>query len=213
VVLWGTGAGVVRGALAVAVAALFVALLFSAELGQEFAQASAYGHEQRLVLRVPAGMMLPLGLAWLLWAAVVVLAGVLLAAQQWIAGGILALAAAGLTWLLLPRFHQLSRRWLVLVPSGVVVHDPVVLADTFMLTKPAVAGLRLAPADTGAADLSGPAAGHLVEITLHDMATVVLAGTRAKPTGTALHVGAFLVAPSRPGRALAAAAEGRLRVG
>ena len=147
------------------------------------------------------------------WAVSVVAGATMLAAQQWAGGALVALLAVGLSVLLFPRFHQLSRRWLVLVPAGVVVHDPTVLVDTLMVTKPNVAGLRLAEADTEAADLSGPAAGHLVEVSLNEMETVVFAGTRAKPAGTALHVQSFLVAPSRPGRVLLAAAAKRLTVG
>ena len=76
-----------------------------------------------------------------------------------------------------------------------------------------MASVGLALADTQAADLTGPAAGHAVEIALRDPSTVVLAHTRAKPNGTALHVRSVLVAPTRPGRLLRAAADGRLPVG
>ena len=44
--------------------------------------------------------------------------------------------------------------------------DPVVLADTLMLRSDQIASMRLAPADTAAADLTGPASGHAIEITL-----------------------------------------------
>jgi hypothetical protein len=211
--MWVCGAGALRGGAACAAAALFTTVMFGADLGQAFVQASAYGDEQRFPLRTPAAMVPPMTLSWIVWAASVIAGTTWLAAQQWVVGALVAALAVGLSVLLLPRFHQLSRRWLVLVPAGVVVHDPTVLADTVMVTRPNVAGLRLAPAGTEAADLSGPAAGHLVEVSLKEMETVVLAGTRAKPAGTALHVQSFLVAPSRPGRALAAAAAGRLTVG
>ena len=62
------------------------------------------------------------------------------------------------------RWHKLSRRWFVLVPTGVVVHDHLVLAETLMMRRNEVVGLRLAPADTEALDLTGPAAGHAVEV-------------------------------------------------
>ena len=213
VTIWVCGAGAWRGPLLFGVVAVFAALVFSADLGQSFVQASAYGEEQRLLLRAPVALMPALVVSWSLWAAATLSGVILLAAQQWLVGAVLTALAGGLGALLLPRAHQLSRRWLVLVPTGVVVHDPTVLADTFMVTKPKVSRVRLAEADTEAADLSGPAAGHLIEVSLKSMETVVLAGTRAKPAGTALHVQSFLVAPSRPGRALEAAAAGRLTVG
>jgi hypothetical protein len=52
-----------------------------------------------------------------------------------------------------------------------------------------------------------------VEVTIDGTDTVVLAGTRAKPNGTALHVRAILCAPTRPGRMLQAAGGRRLPVG
>ena len=38
------------------------------------------------------------------------------------------------------RWHQLSRRWLVFVPAGLVVHDPVVLAETLMVPRRQIVG-------------------------------------------------------------------------
>lgn len=213
VVLWVCGAGAVRGGVACAVTLAFAVLVHGADLGQAFAQASAYGDEQRFPLRAPAAMLPPIVVSWLVWATLATAAVVLLAAHQWLVGTLLTLLAGGVTAVLVPRFHQLSRRWLVLVPAGVVLHDHTVLADTAMTTRPNVVAMRLAPADTEAADLTGPAAGHAVEVCLREMATVVLAPTRRTPTGTALHVQSFLVAPTRPGRLLAAAAVGRLPVG
>lgn len=45
------------------------------------------------------------------------------------------------------------------------------------------------------------------------MELVVLAATPQEPKGKALHVQSILVAPSRPGRALNALAEGKIPVG
>ena len=87
-------------------------------------------------------------------------------AEQWVIGGVAAVVAVALTWLLLPRFNALSRRWLVLVPAGVVVHDQVVLAETLMVSRSDVVGIELALAGTEAADFTGPAAGHAVEVSV-----------------------------------------------
>ncbi len=115
---------------------------------------------------------------------------------------VLALAGAVL---LGPRWHRLSLRWFVLVPAGVVVHDPVVLADTFPLRTAQVASIRLAAADTEAADLTGPASGYAVEVATTESVTAVFAFTPAEPNGKAIHLRSFLIAPSRPGRALRSA--------
>ena len=53
----------------------------------------------------------------------------------------------------------------------------------------------------------------MVEVSLSEAATVVLAGTRQQPGGRALHVWSFLCAPSRPGKLLHAAGERHLPVG
>ena len=92
----------------------------------------------------------------------------------------------------------------MIVPAGVVIHDHVVLAETLMVPKGNLRRCGLAYADTEALDLSGPAGGHLLEITVVEMEKPILAPTRAEPKGKAFHAAAFLIAPSRPGRALAA---------
>jgi hypothetical protein len=109
--------------------------------------------------------------------------------------------------------YRLARRWLVVVPSGIVIHDHVALAETLMVTIPNVAGAGLALVGSEAADLTGPAAGHAIEIQLRESATVLLPVTRDHPAGRAIHARSVLIAPSRPGRALRAMAERRVPVG
>jgi hypothetical protein len=169
-------------------------------------QASAYGDERRFVLRAPAPLLLPMALSWCVLCAATLAGPMLVAARAWFIGIPLTAAATAVAWFIGPRYHRLSRRWLVFVPAGVVIHDQHVLAETAMFAKTTVAHIGLALAGTEAADLTGPAGGNAVEIALNEMPMVVLAATRAKPAGAALHVRSFLVAPTRPGRALAEAA-------
>jgi hypothetical protein len=136
----------------------------------------------------------------------------MLGGGSWVAGIVVAALAIGLTWLLGTRFHRMSCRWLVLVPAGVVVHDAVVLGETLMVQRTNVAVGRLALADTEAADLTGPAAGHAIDLATRDMVLVVFPSSREHPKGRAIHVQSFLVAPSRPGRALQAMAAAGLPV-
>jgi hypothetical protein len=181
------------------------AAVMTAEFGRQYVQASAYGDEERFPLRVPVGAGLAAVVAWLLWATTAIVGPLSIAAESWVAGVLLsALAIAGVV-LLGPRWHRLSKRWFVLVPAGVVVHDPVVLADTFPLRTAQVASIGLAPADTQAADLTGPASGYAVEIATTESVTAVFAFTPAEPNGKAIHLRSFLIAPSRPGRALRSA--------
>lgn len=200
-------------AAALAVALLASAVVLSAEVGEAMVQGSAYGHEQRFPLRAPAALLPPMAISWLLWAASVVGAPLLLRDRQWLAGVVVGIVAAALTWLLAGRFHRLSRRWLVLVPVGVVVHDHVVLGETLMVQRSNFSVAQLAPADTQAADLTGPAAGNAVEVSVREMVLAVFPSTREHPKGRALHVQSFLVSPSRPGRALMAMTASNLRVG
>lgn len=206
------GAGAAQVVVFAACAALATAGVSTGELGELFVQASAYGDERRFLLRPPVAYLLPAIVSWCVWCAAVLAAPLLLAARAWLVGALAAVAAAALTWFLGRRFHRLSKRWLVLVPAGVVVHDHLVLGETAMFPQRTVTRIGLALADTEAADLTGPASGHAVEIALGDMPTVVLAPTPSRPAGTALHVRSVLVAPTRPGRALTAAAR-RLPVG
>jgi hypothetical protein len=112
----------------------------------------------------------------------------------WVVGTVLTALAVGAGWPLLGRLHRFARRWLVVVPAGVVVHDHVVLAETLMVPKANVRNCGLALADTQAADLTGPAGGHAIEITVGEMAHVLFAVSRAQ-AGPRVHAAAFLVAP------------------
>lgn len=203
-VSWVGGAAPGSGVAFLVCTSIFATLVAGAEFGRCCVQASAYGDERRFPLRPPAALLVPVTLAGLVWAAALLAGPLLVAARQWVGGGIVSLAAVWLSWLVLPRFHLLSRRWLVLVPAGIVVHDHVVLAETLMVSRRDVAAIDLALADTEAADFTGPAGGHAIEIALSSMVTATLAPTKAAPRGTALHVRSFIVAPTRPGAFLRA---------
>ena len=200
-------------AVAVSSTLLVSLVVASGEFGQVMVQASAYGDEQRFLLRPPAAFYVPTVVSWAVFSASTLSGPLLVAAENWFVGVPVTAAAIALGVFLFPRFHRLTRRWVVLVPAGFVLHDHVVLAETMMFRTATIDRTRLALADTQAADLTGPAGGHAVEVTLTESTTVVLAGTREKPNGVALHVLAFLVAPTRPGKLLTAAGERRLPVG
>lgn len=203
--MWLAGADDVDAALALGAAALASVVAASAELGRAFVQASAYGAEDRHLLRPPAAYLAAAVVSWLLVAATLTGGVVLVAGEHWVPGIPLTVAGIVLGAWSLPRWHRLSRRWFVVVPVGLVVHDPLVLAETLMLRRSDVRTLQLAPAGTEAADLTGPAGGHAIEITTHGPVTAVYAGTPDRPGGRAIHLTGCLIAPTRPGRALVAA--------
>lgn len=211
----GLGGAVAGWKLAVAIGAgtIGVVVWFSGETGMVLAQGSAYGAEQRFPLKPPVPLVVPMALSWLVLAATSVAGAVFLANERWIVGGALAVLAIVAGRFLGSRFHQLSRRWLVVVPAGLVVHDPMLLAENALFRVVDLAAVHLAPADTEAADLTGGTAGVVIEIVLRETDTIVKAASADKPTGTALHVRSVLVSPSRPGRALAAAGARRMPVG
>ena len=212
-VAWAMGADAVDGALFMGAASISTVLAFSGDLGQLFVQASAYGEEDRHLLRPPAAYLLAVVVTWVLWTTSMIAGPLLLGARAWMLGGALsALAIGGAIWAW-PRWHKLSRRWLVVVPVGLVIHDHLVLAETVMIRRQELVSVALAAVGTGAADLTGPAAGHAVEITTVEPITVIFAATPKAPRGKAIHLTACLVSPTRPGRALAAMDRRRLPVG
>lgn len=210
---WTAGADPGDGALMLGLAAVATVVAMAGDLGRVFVQASAYGEEDRHLLRPPTGYLFAVLVSWAIWAAAAISGPLLLGERAWVLGGVVSGFAIVTTIWAWPRWHGLSRRWLVVVPIGLVVHDPLVLAETLMLRRQEIATARLARSDTQAADLTGPAAGHAVEIETVDTVTVILAATPNAPSGKAIHLTACLIAPTRPGRALAAAARRRLPVG
>lgn len=182
------------------------AAIFTAEFGRTWIQSTAYGNEDRMPLRPPVAAGAGAAVSWCAWCGCLLAGPLLLAAQMWIAGGLLTVAAAAGVGLLGPRWHRLTLRWLVFVPAGLVVHDPVVLADTLMLPTRRIERIQLAAAGTGAADLTGPASGYALEISTNESVSTVFAFTPSEPDGRAIHMTAFLVSPSRPGEALRVAA-------
>ncbi|MCU1366036.1 MAG: hypothetical protein JWL72_298 [Ilumatobacteraceae bacterium] len=211
----GLGGAVAGGKLALGIGAGAIAVVvwFSGETGMVLAQGSAYGAEQRFPLKPPVPFVVPMAFSWLVLASSSVAGAVFLANERWVVGGALLVLAAVAGRFLGSRFHQLSRRWLVVVPAGLVVHDPLLLAENALFRVVDIAAVHLAPVGTEAADLTGGTAGVVIEIVLRETDTIVKAATADKPTGTALHVRSVLVSPSRPGRALAAAGARRMPVG
>ncbi len=100
--------------------------------------------------------------------------------------------------------HRLTRRFAVIVPAGLVLHDHVLLTDTVLFRRAMVDNVGLAPADTTALDLTGGAPGLAVEVRLTHEVPIGVAPSRLGEAARAVAVDALLFAPSRPGRLLAA---------
>lgn len=142
---WTTG---VLAGLAVGLPVTVLAL--SNQVGDIMVNGSAYGPERRLALRPPASLLLgPIQLAWLACVAGLVTGPLLLANSNWISGSI----ALVIGWLVAIQtaksLHQLSRRWIVYVPAGFVIHDFWVLAESVLLRRNQIRALGPMALDVG----------------------------------------------------------------
>jgi cytochrome c oxidase subunit IV len=212
-VVWGAGGDALPSAVFLTSGVIATVVAFSAEVGRAFVQASAYGEEDRHLLRPPVAYLLPSALAWMVDVALWLAGTALVARSRWLAGGLLLVAGLVVAVWGWKRWHRLSRRWFVIVPVGVVLHDHLVLAETLMVKRTELDRLRLAPAGTDAADFTGPTTGHAIELLTNEPVTAIVAATPAEPRGKAIHLTGCIVAPTRPGRLLAAAQARRLPVG
>jgi hypothetical protein len=197
-------------------AAVVVLAAFAPTTGEAFVNGSAYGDERRMPLRIPAAVAAgPVVLAWAAVVAPVVTGPLLLASEAWVAGVAVSAAGVPLAALGARALHGLARRWLVFVPAGLVVHDPMALADPVLFTRTRIARFGPAPADTDAMDLTRGALGLALELELVEPTTVV---PRPWPSGRAaapppVAVTRLLVAPTRPGAVLSLAADRSIPVG
>lgn len=126
-------------ALAVsAVVSSLVAAAFtlSSAVASAAANADAYGDEVRFPLHIPPSLFLaPVPLAVVLTAAGVSVGPLLLADGRVVPGVVAVVIGFPLAFVLARSLHALSRRWLVLVPAGVVVADPLTLADPVLMRR------------------------------------------------------------------------------
>ena len=204
-------AGASTGATALAIAATAVVALvaFLPETAMPYVNGPAYANERRFPLRPPGPLLFgPLPLAWALTAGMPAAAVVLLAAQRWIAGAV-ALAAAVVSVYVFGRsLHSLARRWVVFVPAGVVLHDPLTLADPVLVRRREVVSFAPAPADTDALDLTARALGLALQLETREPAQLALvnAGSRTASTATTAKL---MFTPTRPGAVMAEATSRR----
>jgi hypothetical protein len=195
--------------VAIAWTALLAALvLFVPVVTDAFVDGSSYGPEQRMALRTPAPLFLgPVELAWLVVVAGIAAGPLLLAAKAWVLGAIAIAVAAVAVRPAARSLHQLSRRWLVFVRNGFVLHDPLTLADPVLFPKQEVRSLGPAPADaeSDATDLTGRALGLVLEIRLADAIKIGVIEGRGRSAN--VDTDRLLFTPARPGALLSEARE------
>ena len=133
-----------------ALAGTIVAAVLAADT--EFAIASAnavaYGDERRYPLRVPPALFVgPLPVARVVVVAGVVVGPLLVAGGHYLAGGVAVVIGLPLAVLAGRALHRLSRRWLVLVPAGVVVVDRMSLVENTLFPREHIQLLRTLAGD------------------------------------------------------------------
>jgi len=168
----------------------------------------AYANERRFPLAPPGPLLFgPLEVAWAVVVAAPPAGVLLLAAQQWVVGGLVTAIGVPLCALLARALHGLSRRWFVFVPAGVVVHDPMALADPVLFQRPEI--VSLAPGREGL-DLTLGAPGLSLQLQLRrDAELTVIRGRRRED----VRATSVRIAPTTPGRVLAYAASHNFPVG
>ncbi len=133
---------------AVAIVATLVSatLAASPQIALACAAGSAYGTELRHPLKVPPALMMgPLPLTVLLVGAGIASGPLLLADGSFIAGAIAAPLGFVVAGFLARSLHTLSRRWAILVPAGLVIVDPMTLADPVLFTLEDTKLVEIAP--------------------------------------------------------------------
>lgn len=205
-----------RGAndvLAVTWAALTALIAFAPTSGDCFVNGSAYGDERRMPLRPPGALLFgPLELTWVAAVAGPIGVPLLLAAEQWVAAAAVAIAGFPAALLAVRALHGLSRRWIVFVPAGVVLHDLHAMVDPVLFPRSSIKRLGPAPADgDGAMDLTRQSLGLALEVELVEPTEV--APRRRDGSIEVEGVQRVLFTPTRPGAVLAEAARRGVTVG
>lgn len=145
-----------RVLLGLGIGALFTAVVFLPLFGDRMINGSAYGSERRMALRPPAFMLLgPAQFAWLLVFFGLVTAPLLILADRYVPAAVAAVVGAGAAWAGGRILHQLATRWVVFVPAGFVIRDPMTLADAVLLRRNQVMALGPAMVTDGQAARTG----------------------------------------------------------
>ena len=184
------------------------------EFARVCAQGAAYGDEERFPLKVPPGLVigvLPFAIAII--GAAIAIGPLLLADRQWIVGAIAVAVLVPAAVIVARLIHQLSCRWIVLVPAGLVIADPLNLTDPVLFVRHRILGLG--PADPqrrppeGALDLRLGAAYGSCALLLSEDADIM---RRIRNRGVGVQANLLVFTPTANGRLLTSAAARRIHV-
>ena len=200
--------------LAVAGAIVAAALTLSARVAQATGNALAYGDETRYPLRIPTPLLLTLVPLAVAVSAASVATGPLLLADGSVVGGVIACAIGAPAVVLASRsLHSLSKRWVVLVPAGLVVVDPLALTEPTLVRREQIASLSRASRRQIATTTLDLTLGTTYTPTLLETREpVVFTRRRGRAVAEMTKTMSVIVVPVLPGDLLATAATRRIPV-
>lgn len=180
-------------------------------IADAYVDGASYGNERRFLLRSPAPVVLMLApLAWIL-TLLGALSGPVLLSQ-----GNTPAAIASFT-IGLPiaavcsrAIHHLHRRWLVLVPTGLVLHDHLALTDPTLIIRSGLASIGPATIDSDGYDLTHGAHGLAIEIRSNEPYNLKL--NSRKHNYQVVTTSAFLCTPVRPNAVMSEARRRKLPI-
>ncbi len=209
-----SGASAGTGLLALLATLAAAALVFLPATSEVFVDGSSYGPERRMALRTPTALLLgPIELTWLVVVVGTAAGPLLLAAHQWVAGAVATVVGWPAAVVAVRALHGLSRRWVVFVPAGLVVHDPLTV-DAVLFPRRTIRHLGPAPVDHHAVDLSQGALGLALLLELVEpVAVPVPTGRRPADNAPTVEADRFLFTPTRPAALLQEASDRRITVG
>lgn len=197
------------GATAAMVAAM---LSLSAYVADEFIDAPSYGDERRFSIRAPAALLFgPIPLAWLVTVTGIATGPLLLAAKSWVIGSFALAVGWAAASMAVRSLHSLALRFVVFVPAGMTLVDPLILVDSVLFARARIVRLGPALSGTTALDLSQKAPGLVLEVSSGEPIEITM--KEGRRTAAPTNASAVLFTPARPGALLAEAGRRRIPVG
>lgn len=198
--------GSLSGIISLTAAAIAASVALSAPLGDRFSDGASYGDERRFLLRAPGPVSLLFGpLAWLTSLSGLTIGPILLLNKNFLLGSLMTLCGFPLSAIASNAIYQLGKRWIVLVPAGIVLHDHLSVGDPTLIPRNQLENFSPAKVETNALDLSQSAFGLSLEIRCFTPLTMMLKKGTRKTINESFVVESFLINPVRPNVLLAEA--------
>jgi hypothetical protein len=207
-----TSTSVASAVIAVASSVAAAALALSDPVAAAAGNALAYGDEVRFPMRIPTPLLIgPVPLAIALVAAGAVAGPLLLADANVVAGIVCTIVGVSTAWLVVRSLDALSRRWVVLVPAGIAIVDPLTLLEPVLVRRDAVRRVQRVPGRSLPHDSLDLRLGTVmggVEIALD--APMTFGRRRGRGDGNLVESDGVVVTTTRPDAFLALATKRRL---